>query len=271
MTVTASVLYDLVQCPQRVALDAFGDAAKREPIKAFVRLLWERGALFERETIARLSQPFTDLSKASDSDRERLTLEAMARGDSIIHGGCIRADDLLGVPDLLRKEPGGYVPGDIKSGRGKEGGNEENDLKPKPHYAVQLALYVDILERLKASAGRRAFVWDIRGNEVAYDFTTLEGDALWDDYQTALTEARSILARQTTPLPAYGSVCKLCHWYTYCVAQLTAADESHADPASRTQGARRYAGQRADDRSTRRQQSRRIYAGKENSVSRHRP
>jgi predicted RecB family nuclease len=225
MTVTASVLYDLVQCPQRVALDAFGDAAKREPIKAFVRLLWERGALFERETIARLSQPFTDLSKASDSDRERLTLEAMARGDSIIHGGCIRADDLLGVPDLLRKEPGGYVPGDIKSGRGKEGGNEENDLKPKPHYAVQLALYVDILERLKASAGRRAFVWDIRGNEVAYDFTTLEGDALWDDYQTALTEARSILARQTTPLPAYGSVCKLCHWYTYCVAQLTAADD----------------------------------------------
>jgi predicted RecB family nuclease len=200
MTVTASVLYDLVQCPQRVALDAFGDAAKREPIKAFVRLLWERGALFERETIAKLSQPFTDLSKASDSDRERLTLEAMARGDSLIHGGCIRVDDLLGVPDLLRREPGGYVPGDIKSGRGKEGGNEENDGKPKPHYAVQLALYVDILERLKASAGRRAFVWDIRGNEVAYDFTTVEGDALWDDYQTALTETRNILARQTTPL-----------------------------------------------------------------------
>jgi predicted RecB family nuclease len=225
MTVTASVLYNLVQCPQRVALDAFGDPANRDEFSAFVRLLWERGTLFERETIAKLNQPFTDLSRASDSDRGRLTLEAMGRGDSLIYGGRIRTDDLLGVPDLLRKEPGGYVPGDIKSGRGEEGGGAESDGKPKPHYAVQLALYVDILERLKFSAGRRAFVWDIHGDEVAYDFTTLKGEALWDDYQAALAEARAILARQVTPLPAYGSACKLCHWHTFCVAQLTAADD----------------------------------------------
>ena len=225
MLVTASLLYDLVQCPQRVALDAFGDAAKRDPTNAFVRLLWERGALFERETIARLSPPFTDLSKASDSDSERLTLQAMTRGDSLIYSGRISVDDLLGVPDLLRKEASGYVPGDIKSGRGKDEDGDESDGKPKLHYAVQLALYIDILECLKLSAGRRAFVWDIHGNEVAYDFTTLEGEALWDEYQTALTKARAILTRQTTPLPAYGSVCKLCHWHTCCVAQLTEADD----------------------------------------------
>jgi hypothetical protein len=53
MPVTASVLYDLVQCPQRVALDAFGDIAKRDQTNPFVRLLWERGTLFERETIGR--------------------------------------------------------------------------------------------------------------------------------------------------------------------------------------------------------------------------
>lgn len=158
MPVTASVLYNLVQCPQRVVLDAFGDTANRDEVNPFVRLLWERGTLFERETIAELELPFTDLSKASDTDRERLTLEAMARGDSLIYGGRISAEDLLGVPDLLRNETGGYVPGDIKSGRGKEGGGDESDGKPKPHYAVQLALYVDILERLKLSAGRRAFV-----------------------------------------------------------------------------------------------------------------
>jgi predicted RecB family nuclease len=225
MTVTASVLYDLVQCPQRVALDAFGDPTNRDEINPFVRLLWERGALFERETIANLNQAFTDLSRAGDNDRERLTLEAMARGDFLIYGGRIRADDLVGAPDLLRKETGGYVPGDIKSGRGEDGGGDESDGKPKAHYAVQLALYIDILERLKLSAGRLAFVWDIHRDEVAYDFTTLEGDMLWDDYQTALTEVHAILARHNTPLPAYGSVCKLCHWHTHCVAQLTAADD----------------------------------------------
>jgi hypothetical protein len=76
MPVTASVLYDLVQCPQRVALDAFGDTANRDEINPFVRLLWERGTLFEREIIAKSELPLTDLSKATDSERERLTLEA---------------------------------------------------------------------------------------------------------------------------------------------------------------------------------------------------
>jgi hypothetical protein len=70
MPVTASVLYDLVQCPQRVALDGFGDTANRDEINAFVRLLWERGTLFERETIAKLNEPFTDLSTAGEADRE---------------------------------------------------------------------------------------------------------------------------------------------------------------------------------------------------------
>jgi hypothetical protein len=124
-------------------------------------------AVVERETIAKLNEPFTDLSKAGEPDRERLTREAMARGNTLIYGGRISADDLLGAPDLLRKEPGGYVPGDIKSGRGEEAGGDESDGKPKVHYAVQLALYVDILEHLKLSAGRRAFVWDIHGEALS--------------------------------------------------------------------------------------------------------
>ena len=225
MTVTASTLYDLVQCPQRVALDTFGDRAKQDEVNPFVRLLWERGTLFERETIAKLQLPFVDLSKSDEPHRERLTLEAMKRGEALIYGGRISANDLLGMPDLLRKETGGYVPGDIKSGRGKEGGDDEHDGKPKLHYAVQLALYVDVLEQLNRSAGRRAFVWDIEGDEVAYDFTTLPGQTLWDDYEAALVEARAILARELVPLPGYASVCKLCHWHTFCVAQLTAADD----------------------------------------------
>ena len=62
MHIAASTLYDFVQCPTRVALDAFGDATKRDPISPFLKLLWERGKIFERGTIAKLEQPFTDLS-----------------------------------------------------------------------------------------------------------------------------------------------------------------------------------------------------------------
>ena len=153
------------------------------------------------------------------------TRDAMTRGEPLIYGGSIRDGDLFGMPDLLRKEPGGYVPGDIKSGRGKEGGDDDNDGKPKLHYAVQLALYVDILEHLNFSAGRRAFVLDIQRDEVTYDFTDLPGQNLWDDYENALNEARSILARKIVPRPGYASVCKLCHWHTFCISQLIAADD----------------------------------------------
>jgi predicted RecB family nuclease len=229
MPIAASTLYDFVQCPTRVALDAFGDASKRDPINPFVRLLWERGTLFERETIAKLDQPFTDLSEFKGEEKEQLTLEATRRGDGLIYGGRISADDLIGIPDLLRKEIGGYIPGDIKSGAGEEGGGDDGDGRPKLHYAVQLALYVDILERLSLSAGRRAFIWDINGEEVPYDFTAQLSPkkpwTLWDEYQTALAQCRTILTKQVTPLPAYSSICKLCHWYTYCLEQLTAAND----------------------------------------------
>ena len=100
---------------------------------------------------------------------------------------------------------------------------------PKPHYAVQLALYVDILERLGLSAGRRAYVWDIQGNEVPYDFTQLYGKreprTLWDDYQTELAEARAILARTATTRPAYTSSCKLCHWRSHCLEAMEQSDD----------------------------------------------
>jgi len=229
MPITASILYNMVICPQRVALDAFGDSADRDEPNAFVKLLWDRGTLFERETISKLEQHFLDLSETEDEDKEYLTLQAMERGKPLIYSGRISADDLLGVPDLLRKEAGGYVPGDIKSGAGEEGGGDDSDGKPKLHYAVQLALYVDILERLKLAAGRRAFVWDINGDEVPYDFVTSQGprkpETLWDEYQCALTEARAILAKRFIPQAAYSAACKLCHWYTFCVDQLTALDD----------------------------------------------
>ena len=154
-------------------MDLYGDPAKRDKANAFVKLLWEKGSLYEREVIAGLALPFLDLSIYAGDEKERLTLEAMQRGEPLIYSGRIQEPGLLGDPDLLRKETGGYVAGDIKSGSGEEG--PEDDAKPKLHYAVQLALYTDILERKGLSAGRRAFVWDIHGKEVPYDFEALYG------------------------------------------------------------------------------------------------
>ena len=110
---------------------------------------------------------------------------------------------------------------------GEEG--PEDDAKPKLHYGVQLALYTDILERKGLSAGRRAFVWDIHGKEVPYDFEALYGQRnprkLWQDYQECLAEAQAIIADKDQTRGAYSSACKLCHWYSVCVERLKATDD----------------------------------------------
>lgn len=150
------MLYDLVACPHRVTMDAFGDAADRDDISPFVQLLWDRGQAHEQAVMADLGVPFLDLSGYAEDEKEARTLAAMERGEPLIYSGRISADDLLGIPDLLCKEPGGYVAGDIKSGAGEEGASDEEEGKPKKSYAVQLALYTDVLQRLGKSAAQRA-------------------------------------------------------------------------------------------------------------------
>jgi predicted RecB family nuclease len=223
-TITASMLYDFVQCPHRVSMDLFVDPSERDPINPFVQLLWERGNAFEQEVIEGLQVPFINLRPFSDREREQQTKEAMSRGDDLIYGGRIRAGDLLGDPDLLRRQEQGYVAGDIKSGAGVEGASEDTDGKPKRHYAVQLALYTDILERMGLSGGRTPFIWDVHGEEVIYDLDAPQGprtpQSLWDLYQTSLATAKNIVEGNEKTLPAYAGICKLCHWYTSCISRL---------------------------------------------------
>lgn len=228
--ITASILYDLVQCPKRVELDLFGNPAERDEVSPFVAMLWRRGALYEDEVMTGGGMTALDLSHAEGDEKERLTLEAMKRGEPLIYNGRVSAEDLLGVPDLLRRVGSGYVPIDIKSGRGKAGGGDDDgDGKPKLHYAVQLALYVDVLERLGLSASRTGVILDVRGEEHTYRLDDARGvkmtDTLWDEYQSYLATARVIATQRLAPKGALASSCKLCHWHSGCTKVLRADDD----------------------------------------------
>lgn len=94
-----SILYDLVECPHRVTMDLFEDPLKKDKVSPFVRLLWERGAVHEKEIVAGLDIPFLDLSAFAGDEKEQLTKEAMMQGEPLIYAGGIQADDLLGDPD----------------------------------------------------------------------------------------------------------------------------------------------------------------------------
>ena len=126
--ITAAMLYDLVQCTHRPAMDLFGDPAKRDKISPFVRLLWEKGTVFEHELMDGLKPPLLDLSPYAGDEKERCTFEAMQRGEPLIYSARITADDLFGDPDLLGRERDGYVAGDIKSGSGEYGDGDDTKL-----------------------------------------------------------------------------------------------------------------------------------------------
>ena len=167
--ITASQLYNYVQCPHRVVLDIHGDPAARDEPNAFVELLWEQGVDHEARIVAELGVTTVLRSMAPD-ERERETRAAMARGEVMIYGGRLTVDDLVGEPDLLERRGEHYLPGDIKSGSGMEG--DEDDAKLKRHYAYQLGHYVQILEELGfADGSREAFVIDRTGRRVAYVLT----------------------------------------------------------------------------------------------------
>lgn len=229
VTITAAHLYDHVACPHRVHLDSFGTPADRDEISPFVRLLWERGSAFEAKVVSQLEEgevlSFRDLAP---SDREAATIAAMEGAAPVIYGGRISAEDLLGEPDLLIRRGDGYIAADIKSGRGEEGDPDEDDGKLKPHYAVQVALYTDVLLKLGHGIGRQAEIWDIRGVQVPYDLDTPRhsktSETWWDVYNQSVDAVREILGGGST-LGALASACKLCHWYSYCRSQLTAAGD----------------------------------------------
>lgn len=226
--ITASMLYNLVQCPHRMYLDRHGDQGRKDPENPFVELLWERGTKYEEQVLASLGQELDNLKSLPATEKTARTIAAMQAGARLIYGGRIEAADLVGEPDLLRREDGGYVAIDIKSGSGEEG--DEDDAKPKKHYAVQLGLYTDILQQLGHSAGHYAYIFDIHGDEVRYDFDRPYGvrdpRTLWEDYQDALAQARAIDMQRVGTQPAYAGICKQCHWYSFCLESLRQTNDA---------------------------------------------
>jgi len=222
--ITASLLYNYLACPHRVFLDSFGNPALRDPISPFVQLLWDKGTIFEKEVIAGLGGPFVDLSGLAGAEKEAATRASIERGDTLIYSGRLTVDELLGEPDLLRKEGAGYVAIDIKSGGGLEGGDEEEEGKPKKHYGVQLALYTDMLERLGQSAGRYGYIYDVHGKEIRYQLDAPMGpksSSIAQIYADTKAAVERTLSGEATR-PARASVCKLCVWGSSCLREMKA-------------------------------------------------
>ena len=211
MAITASKLYDYLQCPHRVWRDEWGPQEEKstEP-NPFVELLWERGVAYEKMRLA-LAGEVVNIADLPYDERPARTLAAMKEGAPLIYQGMLKVDDLVGIPDFLRRQPdGSYIPIDVKSGMGVEGvesdGGDESEASLKKHYAVQLALYVDALRRLGFAAAARGIILDIRGQEVVYDLSASQGkrtpETYWEFYERTRDSVAALITGDAANTPA---------------------------------------------------------------------
>lgn len=221
MNITASILYNYTQCPHRVWRDIHGPQEEKiqEP-NPFVQLLWDKGVQFEQEVINKTGE-FTDLSKGELSDRNMRTMEAMRDGKELIYQGVIKHAQFLGIPDFLKRlADGQYMPVEIKAGKAYQNGSEEEENKPKKHYAVQLCLYVEILKSLGFAKENIGAIIDIEMNETPYMLDKMMDPRAhktwWEYYEEVKAEAIALVANDKQNYPANSAVCKLCPWYVSC-------------------------------------------------------
>jgi len=223
--ITASKLYDYIQCPHKVWRDVYGPQDEKiQETNPFVELLWNKGVLHEEKVIASLGE-YLDLSDGTLDERFEKTVEALKNKIPLIYQGVLKHGNLLGAPDLLKLMPdGSYMPIDIKSGSAFEGGSEDEDSevegKPKLHYASQLCLYNELLKKLGFAEHDNGKIIDIHHNEVTYNLTAPKGvrdkSTWWENYERIKTDVGLLLEDKTHNKPSYSSKCKLCAWYKSC-------------------------------------------------------
>ena len=107
-------------------MDLYGDIAERDEVNPFVQLLWEKGALFERELIGEFDgEPgfeYVDLTPYKLDEKEQRTLEAIAQGVPlwVVGFGSALASALGQLGDLAEsalkrragvKDSGHIIPG----------------------------------------------------------------------------------------------------------------------------------------------------------------
>jgi len=63
------MLYDLIACPHRVRMGAFGDSAEKDPPNPFIQMLWEKGALYKKRSSLHWISPRTGLSAYSGDEK----------------------------------------------------------------------------------------------------------------------------------------------------------------------------------------------------------
>lgn len=218
------MLYNFLMCPHLPWRDYHGPIAEKgTDDNPFLKMLWERGVLHEKDVLEGLGAEYEDLSQGTIEERQKRTKEALLTKKRLIYQGVIQSEELFGIPDLLElQEDGFYAPVDIKSGSGLEGVDEENgnEGKQKKHYAIQLCVYTDILIRQCFAKERKGYILGGDKTKIPYDLDASIGvrstQTFWSFYKETKSNVTELIQDKIRNSPALSSVCKICAWQDSC-------------------------------------------------------
>ncbi len=233
--ITPSKLYNYLQCAHRVWRDANGPKDEKSlDTNPFIEMLWNRGVQYEKEVLEGWKDAL-DLSQGTYAERFRNTIQAMKDGVPLIYQGLLEFKNTRGIPDFLKRMPDGlYAPVDVKSGMGRESVPEDSEEDEgggslKPAYAVQLALYLDVLQQLGFKHSFKGYIYDIHGEMVEYDLTKPRGkrnkETWWEYYQKVFAQVEALMHDKVKNEPALNSLCSLCPWYESCTKWVKKTDD----------------------------------------------
>ncbi len=215
--ITGTTIYTYVACPRAAELDLHEDRSKRRALTEAEELSRHRGRELEAVRTADLGYGEPRFDKNDYDDGARQTQALLHDGVVGVTQGVLKDADLLGVPDLLRKEPGAsalgdfhYVVGDVKS-----------SSAARADQALQVAFYGRLLEKVQGRAPSYGFLWLKDGREQRLPLAEI-APVLDDVLARVVVLARAKADRERAFLSA---ACRRCHWSTLCDAELRARED----------------------------------------------
>lgn len=215
--ITGTTVYTYAACPRAAELDLHEDRSRRRALTEAEEMVRQRGRELEELRTARLGYVHPDFARGDYDDGARQTLALLRDGKAGVTQGVLLDGELLGIPDLLRKEAGAsalgdyhYVVGDVKS-----------SSMARADQALQVAFYGRLLAKVQDRPPSYGFLWLKDGREQRLPLADIE--PVLDD----VLERVSVLARgkATCERPFLSSACRRCHWSTMCADALAAKED----------------------------------------------
>jgi len=216
--ITGTHVYTMLRCPRAVALDLHEDKSRRRQLTEAEEFVRQRGRDLEARLVGELGYPEPDYPQRDFAAGAAATARMLNEGVPGISQGVLlsAAADQLGIPDLLRREPGPsalgdhhYVVGDIKSSG-----------RPRSDQVLQVAFYSRLLQDLQDRPPQYGYLILKDGHEERFDLADI--DAAMDD---VLERVLAVRDEPDSERPFLSAACSHCHWSGLCLPELEDKDD----------------------------------------------